>query len=67
MRIVTLTLKNFRSHKETVLDLDRFNFVRGPNGRRSVIGLLDRLTEFFGPNGTMMRQAQPGWDHLPRS
>ncbi len=32
MRIVTLTLKNFRSHQETVLDLDRFNFVRGPNG-----------------------------------
>src|SRR5216683_249505 len=32
MRILTLTLKNFRSHQETVLDLDRFNFVRGPNG-----------------------------------
>ena len=32
MRIRTLTLKNFRSHEETVLDLDRFNFVRGPNG-----------------------------------
>ena len=32
MRIQTLTLKNFRSHQETVLDLDRFNFVRGPNG-----------------------------------
>src|SRR5712692_5092567 len=32
MRIVTLTLKNFRSHQEAVLDLDRFNFVRGPNG-----------------------------------
>ena len=32
MRIVTLSLKNFRSHQETVLDLDRFNFVRGPNG-----------------------------------
>src|SRR5712692_4303636 len=32
MRIVTLTLKNFRSHQETVLNLDRFNFVRGPNG-----------------------------------
>lgn len=32
MRIVTLTLKNFRSHQETALDLDRFNFVRGPNG-----------------------------------
>src|SRR6266852_3702292 len=32
MRIVTLTLKNFRSHQETVLELDRFNFVRGPNG-----------------------------------
>lgn len=32
MRIVTLTLKNFRSHQETVLELERFNFVRGPNG-----------------------------------
>jgi DNA repair exonuclease SbcCD ATPase subunit len=32
MRILTLTLKNFRSHQETILDLDRFNFVRGPNG-----------------------------------
>src|SRR5712691_13510983 len=31
MRILTLTVKNFRSHQETVLDLDRFNFVRGPN------------------------------------
>jgi AAA domain len=30
--ILTLTLKTFRSHQETVLDLDRFNFVRGPNG-----------------------------------
>jgi recombinational DNA repair ATPase RecF len=27
-----LTLKNFRSHLETVLELDRFDFVRGPNG-----------------------------------
>ena len=32
MRILTLTLKNFRSHRETILDLDRFNFVRGTNG-----------------------------------
>src|ERR1700722_14492694 len=32
MRINTLTLKSFRSHIETVLDFDRFNFVRGPNG-----------------------------------
>ena len=32
MKILTLTLKNFRSHQETVLHLDRFNFVRGPNG-----------------------------------
>ena len=32
MRILTLTLKNFRSHQKTVLDLDRFNFVRGTNG-----------------------------------
>src|SRR6266849_2255809 len=32
MRILTLTLKNFRSHEDTILDLDRLNFVRGPNG-----------------------------------
>ena len=32
MRITTLALRNFRSHHETVLELDRFNFVRGPNG-----------------------------------
>jgi AAA ATPase domain len=32
MKIRTLTLKNFRSHQETVLYLDRLNFVRGPNG-----------------------------------
>jgi energy-coupling factor transporter ATP-binding protein EcfA2 len=32
MRITTLRLKNFRSHVETTFELDRFNFVRGPNG-----------------------------------
>ncbi|MFZ0340193.1 MAG: AAA family ATPase [Terracidiphilus sp.] len=32
MRIQRLVLKNFRSHQETVLELDRFNFIRGPNG-----------------------------------
>src|SRR6266851_4894170 len=32
MKILTLTLKNFRSHQETVLEFDRLNFVRGPNG-----------------------------------
>src|SRR2546427_1789601 len=32
MRITTLTLKNFRSHVETLLELDRYNFIRGPNG-----------------------------------
>jgi DNA repair exonuclease SbcCD ATPase subunit len=32
MRILTLTLRNCRLHQETVLDLERFNFVRGPNG-----------------------------------
>ncbi|HEV2221545.1 MAG TPA: AAA family ATPase [Candidatus Acidoferrales bacterium] len=32
MKIRTLTLKNFRSHTETVLELERFNFIRGPNG-----------------------------------
>jgi DNA repair exonuclease SbcCD ATPase subunit len=32
MKLQTLVLKNFRSHQETVLELDRFNFIRGPNG-----------------------------------
>jgi DNA repair exonuclease SbcCD ATPase subunit len=32
MRIQSLRLKDFRSHEETVLELDRFNFIRGPNG-----------------------------------
>jgi DNA repair exonuclease SbcCD ATPase subunit len=32
MRIVSLSLKDFRSHQDTVLELDRFNFIRGPNG-----------------------------------
>jgi AAA ATPase-like protein len=32
MRMRMLTLKNFRSHQETILELDRFNFVRGLNG-----------------------------------
>ena len=32
MRINTLTIKNFRSHEDTILYLDRLNFVRGPNG-----------------------------------
>ena len=32
MRIRTLTLKDFRSHIETAVELDRYNFIRGPNG-----------------------------------
>ncbi len=32
MRMTMLTLKNFRSHQATMLELDRFNFIRGPNG-----------------------------------
>jgi hypothetical protein len=28
MRIRRLTMNNFRSHQETVLELDRFNFIR---------------------------------------
>lgn len=32
MRIATLTLKNLRPHQETVLELDRFTFVRRPKG-----------------------------------
>jgi DNA repair exonuclease SbcCD ATPase subunit len=45
MRIQMLTLKNFRSHEETVLDLDRFNFVRGPNacGKSSIQMALEFL------------------------
>src|ERR1700674_3332475 len=45
MRILTLSLKNFGSHQETVLDLDRFNFVRGPNdcGKSSVQLALEYL------------------------
>ena len=45
MKIRTLTLKNFRSHRETILDLDRFNFVRGPNasGKSSIQMALEYL------------------------
>jgi len=32
MKIQRLVVKNFRSHQETVLELDRLNFIRGPNG-----------------------------------
>jgi len=32
MRIEKLILKNFRSHQDTVLELGRFNIIRGPNG-----------------------------------
>jgi len=32
MKIQTLSLKNCRSHAETVLALDRLNFIRGPTG-----------------------------------
>jgi len=32
MKIQTLTLKNLRSHETTVLELDRFNFIREPDG-----------------------------------
>lgn len=45
MRIQRLTLKNFRSHQETVLELDRFNFIRGRNscGKSSVQMALEYL------------------------
>jgi len=45
MRILTLTLKNFRSHQETILDRDRFDFVRGPNasGKSSIQMALEYL------------------------
>src|SRR5690348_985791 len=32
MFMTKLRLKNFRSHQETMLALDRFNLIRGPNG-----------------------------------
>ena len=45
MRIATLTLRNFRCHTETVLELDRYNFIRGPNscGKSSVQMALEFL------------------------
>jgi hypothetical protein len=45
MRILTLTLKNFRSHQEAILNFDRFNFVRGPNasGKSSIQMALEYL------------------------
>jgi len=45
MRITTLRLKNFRSHAETTLELDRFNFIRGPNrcGKSSIRMALEYL------------------------
>lgn len=45
MRIQRLVLKNFRSHKDTVLDLDRYNFIRGPNasGKSSIQMALEYL------------------------
>jgi DNA repair exonuclease SbcCD ATPase subunit len=38
MRIQKLVLKNFRSHKDTALELERYNFIRGPNasGKSSI-------------------------------
>lgn len=45
MRIQRLVLKNFRSHKDTVLELDRYNFIRGPNasGKSSIQIALEYL------------------------
>jgi hypothetical protein len=45
MRITNLTLKDFRSHVETVLELDRYNFIRGPNscGKSSIQIALEYL------------------------
>src|SRR6266849_460272 len=45
MKIMTLTLKNFRSHQKTILDVERFNFVRGPNasGKSSIQMALEYL------------------------
>lgn len=45
MRIEKLILTNFRCHQQTVLDLDRFNFIRGPNasGKSSIQMALEYL------------------------
>ena len=45
MRIQRLVLKNFRSHKDTVLELARYNFIRGPNasGKSSIQLALEYL------------------------
>lgn len=45
MRIERLVLKNFRSHTETVLEFDRYNFLRGPNasGKSSIQMALEYL------------------------
>ena len=45
MQIVNLRLKDFRCHAETVLELDRYNFIRGPNscGKSSVQMALEFL------------------------
>ncbi|MFI5091996.1 MAG: AAA family ATPase [Candidatus Acidiferrales bacterium] len=45
MRITNLTLKDFRSHVETVLELDRYNFIRGANscGKSSIQIALEYL------------------------
>ena len=66
MRILTLTLKNFRSHQETVLDLDRFNFVRGPNasGKSSIQMALEYL---FTGRCTMTDAAGRGAESLIRT
>ncbi len=45
VRIQRLVLKNFRSHRDTVLELDRYNFIRGPNasGKSSIQIALEYL------------------------
>jgi len=45
MRIEHLHLKDFRSHRDTKIDLDRFNFVVGPNaaGKTSIAAAIQFL------------------------
>ncbi len=66
MRILTLTLKNFRSHQKTILDVERFNFVRGPNasGKSSIQMALEYL---FTGRCAMTDAAGRGAESLIRS
>ena len=66
MRITTLTLKDFCSHTETVLELDRYNFIRGPDGcgKSSIQMALEYL---FTGRGQMTDAAGRGAEALIRT